>query len=292
MISVILPTRNRSSILPAAIEALDRASRGHDVEILVIDNGSTDDTRRIVAGLSPISASLTYLEEPVAGVCRAKNVGVRRARGEILVFTDDDCRVSESYFDDLVRHYAGDTGPVIRGGRVELGDPTDAPITIKLENEPAVLGGDQHPGGFVHGCNLTMSRSVAEAVGPWDEQFGPGAQFVAGEDTEMIYRAHKRGIPVHYVPDMSTSHHHGRKTLADVKKLNDQYQVGNGALIGKHPDKLMAKHLFWNAKGWVREMTGGARFSEELGLSYRDIVVGQAAGAFRYWMSKVSARPT
>lgn len=71
MISVILPTRNRSSILPAAIEALDRASRGHEVEILVVDNGSTDETKSVITGLAPVNASLTYLEEPIAGVCRA-----------------------------------------------------------------------------------------------------------------------------------------------------------------------------------------------------------------------------
>jgi len=59
------------------------------------------------------------------------NVALRAAQGEILAFTDDDCRLSKDYVNDLLRHDAGDAEPVLRGGRIELGDPTDLPLTIR-----------------------------------------------------------------------------------------------------------------------------------------------------------------
>ncbi|MFN7110022.1 MAG: glycosyltransferase family 2 protein [Brevundimonas sp.] len=287
MISVILPTRNRAHILPAAIGALDDAAFGHSVEVLVVDNGSTDATKKIVTSLAPKNIALLYLVEPIAGVCRAKNRGIRTAVGDLLVFTDDDCQVSLGYFNDLVAHYSDSTVPMILGGRVELGDPTDAAITIKTDDEPAQLGEDQHPGGFIHGCNLTMSRSVLDKIGLWDEDFGPGARFIAAEETELNYRAHKAGIPVHYVPDMVTRHFHGRKTLDDVKRLNWQYQVGNGALLAKHADRTLLKHLYWYARNWAKEFVGGPLFDKTLNLSHRELVLGQIVGSARYWTSRM-----
>lgn len=287
VISVIMPTRNRAPILPAAVTALDAAAKGHDVEIIIIDNGSSDGTAAMVASLATSNAAVVYATEPVAGVCRAKNRGIRLARGDILVFTDDDCRVAPDYFAVLAAHYRHQSGPVVVGGRVELGDPTDAPITIKTEDAFATLGGVQHPGGFVHGCNLTMTRSVLDRVGMWDERFGPGAPFKAAEETELNYRAHKAGIPVHYLPSLVSQHFHGRKGLSDVKDLNRSYQFGNGALFGKHPDMLLARHLYWNTRNWISEWFGGPIFDRDLGLSHGDLVRGQLAGTAAYWKSAV-----
>lgn len=58
-----------------AIAALDEASFNHDVELLVIDNGSSDNTAEVLAHIEPLNMTLRYLSEPTAGVCRAKNLG-------------------------------------------------------------------------------------------------------------------------------------------------------------------------------------------------------------------------
>lgn len=272
-----------------AIAALDEASFNHDVELLVIDNGSSDNTAEVLAHIEPLNMTLRYLSEPTAGVCRAKNLGVRNANGEILVFTDDDCQVAPQYFDDLMRHYARDNQPVIRGGRVDLGDPMDAAITVKTDSQRAILTNEQHPGGFVHGCNLTMAKAVFDKIGPWDERFGPGAEFIAAEDTEMNYRALKSGVMVEYVPDMATRHFHGRRTINSIAELTRQYQTGNGALLGKYPDKNLGKHLFWYGRNWMREMAGGPLFDECLGISHRQIFLCQVSGMIKYWKTTLKS---
>lgn len=284
MFSVIIPTLNRSAVLPLALQSIDKAASGHIVEIIVVDNGSTDDTKDAVNNFLATNAKVVYQSEPQTGVCRAKNKGISVAAHPILIFTDDDCRMEVDYFDVLDRLHSSMTEPAIIGGRVELGDPTDAPITIKTDLKVSRYGekANESPGGFVHGCNLTMHRDVLGRVGLWDERFGPGAIFRAAEDTEMVYRAHKGGIPIIYHPDLIIHHYHGRKTKEEAKKLNRIYQFGNGALLGRYRDPFLAKLLYWYARNWIKEFFGGRPFDADLGLSHGELVKPQIKGAIAY----------
>ena len=133
-LSVIIATRNRAYAIADCLDSVAAAfayAAPLDAEIVVVDNGSTDDTAGIINAWAASSAVRVHLLfEPKAGLPRAHNRALRAARGEILAFTDDDCRLSKEYVTDLLRHNAGDIGLVLRGGRVELGDPTDLPLTI------------------------------------------------------------------------------------------------------------------------------------------------------------------
>lgn len=284
MFSVIIPTLNRANVLPNALRSIDEAASGHTVELIVVDNGSSDETQAVVQAFAAMNATVVYQLEPTPGVCRAKNKGISVAAHPILVFTDDDCRMEADYFDVLARlHDSADKASII-GGRVELGDPTDAPITIKTDMDMARFGENPNvsPGGFVHGCNLTMHRKVLDEVGLWDERFGPGAVFRAAEDTEMVYRAHKGGIPILYHPDLIVRHHHGRKTKEDAKKLNRIYQFGNGALLGRYRDPFLFKIFYWYTRNWLKEFVGGKRFNESLGISHGELVKPQVQGFVAY----------
>jgi glycosyltransferase involved in cell wall biosynthesis len=88
-LTVIIPTYNRAPLLALALEALTRQRRQGD-EIIVVDNGSTDDTQAVVEGFKgrlPIQCFV----ETTRGAGAARNLGIRHATGEILAFTDDDC---------------------------------------------------------------------------------------------------------------------------------------------------------------------------------------------------------
>ena len=71
------------------------------------------------------------------GLLVARNCGIRRAQCDLFAFTDDDCRLVPNYFVDLLAHLQSDRVPTLRGGRVELGDPLDLPMTIKTDDEAA-----------------------------------------------------------------------------------------------------------------------------------------------------------
>jgi GT2 family glycosyltransferase len=296
-VSTVLCTRNRAALLSRAVDSILQAGSrvsGAVVELILVDNGSTDDTASVARRLAETSPiPFLVLSEPRPGVCKAKNAGLREARGDVIVFTDDDCILAPDYFEQVIAAFEHDDQPVIRGGRVELGDAADIAFTIKTERFPDAYDGSRHPGGFLHGCNMAVSRAVFDEVGLFDEEFGPGGPFRAAEDTELVYRAHKSGIPVLYTPDMVVHHHHGRRALQDISDLMWAYQFGNGALHAKHgcSDYLLAYNFLRNVKYLMREWVGGRKFDAEIGLSHREIVVPQFLGIVNY-LTRARRTPT
>ena len=120
-LSVIICTRNRAHTLGECLASVVAALQacGDGVEIVVVDNGSSDDT---AARLADFTAScplpVQVIREPQPGLSRARNAGIRAAKGHLLAFTDDDCRPAPDCFQVMLRHAASDTAPVLRGGRV------------------------------------------------------------------------------------------------------------------------------------------------------------------------------
>lgn len=292
---MVVCTRNRGAHLRPTLDSVAAAALAEtavQVELVIVDNGSTDDTAAVISAFkagSPIA--VVDVVEPLAGLSRARNRGLSVATGEIIAFTDDDCRLEPDYFTDLAAHYRNQQGLVLRGGRIELGDPTDLPFTIKTDDLAATLSGETHPGGFIHGANMTAPRALFDKVGPFDVRFGAGAVFSAAEDTDFILRTQEAGIPVEYVPDMAVRHYHGRKALSDIAKLSRGYQVGNGALMAKHlrTNRLLPRHLWWNTRNAMKEWVGGPPFDAELGISHADVVAANLSGMLLYLQKRHAA---
>jgi GT2 family glycosyltransferase len=164
-ISLIISSRNRAYGLTNCLDAVSNAARQANylrLELVFVDNGSTDNTSDIVrewAKNAPISTNLVYEAKP--GLAVARNSGMTAAKGKILAFTDDDCEVFPDYFTVLAALFSADKEPVMRGGRIELGDARDLPVTIKTELEPAVLTSELHTGGFIHGANMAFPRALS-----------------------------------------------------------------------------------------------------------------------------------
>ncbi len=100
LVTVIVPTRNRAHLLPQALESIVQAGATSadvlDLDIVVIDDGSTDDTASVV-GRYPAR----LLQTPGVGVSAARNVGIREARGEFVAFLDDD----DAWLDDPISEH-------------------------------------------------------------------------------------------------------------------------------------------------------------------------------------------
>jgi glycosyltransferase involved in cell wall biosynthesis len=293
-VSVIICTRNRArSIIPCleSVAAAARVAALTDAEIVVADNASNDGTSAVIqnwAANCSIPLRLEY--EPRAGITIAKNRGLRSARGNVLVLTDDDCRFQEDYFNELLRLYATDADMVLRGGRVELGNPADLPLTIKtdtartewhIDRKSAIY---QNLGNCFLGCNLFMSRSVYERLGPFDEHFGVG-RIPAGEDTDYIFRAYAAGMKIEYVPDVVVSHHHGRRTPDQARRLWRNYMIASGALYAKYLFRRpsLCRQLRWDVKYLIREIvTRENLFFPEYDFSYADKLRCYTKGALYY----------
>jgi glycosyltransferase involved in cell wall biosynthesis len=294
-LSVLIATRNRAKALASCLSSIATAfanAPSIEAEIVVVDNGSTDDTPSVLQAWSnACGVAVKTLHEPREGKARALNRALQAAQGEILAFTDDDCRLSQEYVNQLLRHDAADTGLVLRGGCIELGDLTDLPLTINtdstLQRWQRAMNSARYERfrGRINGCNMTMRRTLAERLGPFDEDFGPGSVIGAGEDADYIYRAYLAGATLEYVPDMTVFHHHGRKTADDGKELFRGYMIAAGALYARylftHPD--LCRPFYWDCKHAIREiLTGTNTFLPDIAFSNRDSVTCSIRGAARY----------
>lgn len=294
-LSIIIATRNRAHAIVGCLDSIPPAfakAGPLDAEIVVVDNGSTDNTFQIVtqwAARSPYPVRV--LSERKPGLSRAHNRALLAAQGEFLAFTDDDCRLTEDYVADLLRHHAADSEPVLRGGRIELGDPADLPLTIKTTPEPMQwsrrLNSARHQPitGQINGCNMTMPRVIVEKVGPFDERFGPGGVISSGGDSDYLFRAYLAGFTLAYVPDMTVVHHHGRKTAAQGRRLLQGYLIGTGAVFARHtPEHFnFCRPFLWDCKNAVKEILAGGSSTTTLDyFSHRDKVVYAVRGALRY----------
>jgi glycosyltransferase involved in cell wall biosynthesis len=291
-ISLIVCTRNRAESLPACLNSIEQAAvanRAVEVELLIVNNGSTDATAAVLrAWQRSTSVPCRVLLAEQRGLSHARNCGLEHATGKIIAFTDDDCTVARDYLTQVERAYAADAGPALRGGRVELGDPRDLPFTIKTDLAPQRFTGG-HPGGFIHGCNLTMSRSALELVGRFDTRLGAGQPIGAAEDSDFVYRAHRSGVMVLYDPSIVVFHHHGRRDFAEVKLLQDVYNLGNGALYAKHGlrDRKLLFRICRDIRSGLWEYFGGPLADKEFGLSHRKNLRGNLRGAMRFWLSSL-----
>lgn len=303
-LSIIIATRNRAHALGPCLESITASLANAaplDAEIVVVDNGSQDGTKQVITQFAlTCPFPVRPLCEPKAGRSRAHNRALRMVQSELLAFTDDDCRVSPDYVNDLIRHHSADREPVLRGGRVELGDPTDLPLTIKTTpdrirwNRRMNSARHQPITGEINGCNLTMPRCVVEKIGLFDERFGAGSIIPAAEDSDYLFRAYLADFTLEYVPDMAVAHYHGRKTLDVGRKLLQGYLAGNGALfakyIWKHP--TLCRPFLWDCKNAIKEILAGGISTTSISyFSHRDKVFYTLQGAIQY-VTKVARLPT
>ncbi|WP_010219188.1 glycosyltransferase family 2 protein [Sphingomonas sp. PAMC 26621] len=237
-VTLLICTRNRCASLAATLASVSRAvsaAEGIAVEVILVDNGSTDATPGLIAQWRAEQPfRVISVEEPRPGLARARNRGLVHRAGDIVAMTDDDCILHPDYVPNLVAAFAKAPGPAIIGGRILLGNPADLPVTVKLEDHPMVAPPGMFPGGFVMGANLAFGADVLAAVGPFDERFGAGAPFVAAEDTDFLLRASRLGIALLYDPLIVVDHHHGRREIRDETRVLAGYAFGDGALYAKH----------------------------------------------------------
>jgi glycosyltransferase involved in cell wall biosynthesis len=294
-LSVIIATRNRARAITPCLASIATAfakAAPLDAEIVIVDNGSIDNTREIIAAWASTSGvPVRLLSEPCTGKARALNLALTAAQGVLLAFTDDDCRLHGEYVNDLLRHDAADTGLVFRGGCIELGDPADLPFTINTSptlrrwSLAANSARTENLADHIAGCNTTMRRALAEKIGPFDEAFGPGSYIESGEDTDTLFRAYLAGATLEYVPDMTVFHHHGRKTNAAAAGVIRRYVTGSGGLyvkyLFKHPN--LCRQFYWDSKAALKEIvTGTNTFLPDIGFSHKDKVACSIRGAVKY----------
>ncbi|MEX2459116.1 MAG: glycosyltransferase family 2 protein [Actinomycetota bacterium] len=212
LLSVVIPTYNRAASLDALLRSLaDQAGPG-PFEVLVVDDGSTDETPRIAERWSDGPLPFEYVRLEHRGPAGVRNEGLRRARGEVVAFIDDDERADPAF---VAGHRAAHAEHP-RPDQGVLGFVDWAPevrITRFIRwldrsglqfNYPFLSPGRITPvyGAFVT-ANLSVKRAfLVEGDLLFDERF----PYPAFEDTELGWRLEQAGYELHYHPEILALH--------------------------------------------------------------------------------------
>ena len=238
--SLIICTRDRAAQLKECLEEIAAAAPPPcAMEVIVVDNGSTDATPAVIGDFAATAAmKVTRVDCDRPGLGRARNAGVAVATGEWLLFTDDDCYVGHDFFRNFFEFAtaaaAADNGAQdIRygAGPVVLYDADHDPriANIAIEALKFIPMKTLLPAGAIQGANMFFHRSVFAQTGPFNDRMGSGTPF-ACEDIEMATRASVAGFTGALVPFSTVTHRHRRmRGSAEANATVESYDYGRGA---------------------------------------------------------------
>jgi len=297
--TVALCTHDHADRLVRTLADL-KALRAPDApwELLFIDNACSDGTPSLLAGEAwPQSWHVRTLREEKLGLSNARNCALREARGEYVIFIDDDETPGPDWlcaFERLIREHAPDAF----GGRIEVLFEGERPgwLTDELLGFLGELNRADsrvqliEPGSSFHGGNFGVRRTVCQTVGAFDPDLGrKGTDNTGGEEVDFYRRLLAGGFKVWWTPDAVIFH---RIQTAKLKRgyfLDLHYRQGRMEAIRRRgsasrvPPKYLVPQLWRASRAVLAQWSTGGRDAtvrKEMNVAYfLGYLAGWAFGA-------------
>ncbi|MBM3857165.1 MAG: glycosyltransferase [Verrucomicrobia bacterium] len=246
-VSVIVCSYNGGQTLEDCLESLKHIDYP-DYEVIVVDDGSTDNTQEILKNHPWVKA----ITQPNKGLSVARNVGAAAATGEILAYTDSDCMADPDWLFYLV-------GTLLSGNYAGVGGPNVSPPAENWHQAcvAAAPGGPSHVlltdviAEHIPGCNMAFHRWAFDKVGGFDPEYRK-----AGDDVDFCWRLQQENQVIAFSP-AAIVWHYRRFTLKAFRKQQEGY--------GEAESLLRFKHLiFFGPTGtakWKGQVYGAPRFT-------------------------------
>jgi glycosyltransferase involved in cell wall biosynthesis len=213
-LSIVICTHNRSKLVRSAVEhLLAQQTSALEMEIIVVDNNSTDDTAEVVqALLRGARMETAYLFERAQGISYARNTGWRRARAPIVAFTDDDVEVAPDWTERIVRAFEEHPETDCVGGKVLPHWPFEPPRWLTRDHWAplAILDYGDMPLRLDHddprclvGANFAFRRSALKRIGGFSAAVQRVKDGIGSiEDHEFLIRLWDSGGHALYLPEL------------------------------------------------------------------------------------------
>ncbi len=225
-ISIIIPAYNSRKTIAQTVEScLSQTYESGHFQIIVVDDGSTDNTADIIK-----KYSVKYIYQNNSGPAAARNAGWKAASGRIICFTDSDCVPEKDWVSKIANKYTSeDIGAV--GGSYDIQNKQS--LLAKCIHEEIVQKHSvtSEQTNYLGSFNVSYRKTVLEKVGGFDTSF----KQASGEDNDLAYRVKKAGYNLIFDKNIKVGHYHQTKLL---KYMKEQYRHGywRMKLYRIHPD--------------------------------------------------------
>ena len=253
-VSVVVCSYNGAATLAECLESLGRL-RYPDYEVILVDDGSTDDTPAIAARFPTVRT----IRQENKGLSESRNVGLRAASGAIIAYTDSDCYADPDWLTHLVHQLEATGADAVGGPNLSPDDGWLAACVGACPGQPThVLESDQ-VAEHIPGCNMAYRRGPLEQINGFDPQF-----LRAGDDVDVCWRLQQAGCWITFAPAAFVWHHR-RQTPRAYLRQQAGYGEAEALLRFKHPEKFNGR----NAWKWRGVLYGAAL----RGLQMREALV-------------------
>jgi O-antigen biosynthesis protein len=235
-VSVVVCSCNGAQTVAETLAALEDMEYP-DYEIIVIDDGSTDQTSVIAS-----KHNVRLIRTENRGLSVARNLGLKAATGEIIAYIDDDAYPDPHWLTYLAAAFLHTEHAAVGGPNIAV--PGDGAIADCVANAP---GGPIHVllsddvAEHIPGCNMAFRREKLLAIEGFDPRFR-----VAGDDVDICWRLQERGWTIGFVPS-AVVWHHRRNSIKRYLKQQFGYAKAEALLAEKWPAKYnSAGHVTWH----------------------------------------------
>jgi GT2 family glycosyltransferase len=229
-VSVVVCTYNGGRTLEQCLRSLQDLDYP-DYEVIVVDDGSTDNTRAILEHFPDVHA----IHQPNRGLSAARNVGLGAATGAIVAYTDSDCFADADWLTHLVCQLERSGAAAVGGPNLTPEDGRLAACVAAAPGQPThVLESDQ-VAEHIPGCNMAFRRNALLAINGFDPQYRK-----AGDDVDVCWRLQQAGLWITFAPGASVWHHRRQNPRAYLRQQAG-YGEAEALLQFKHPDRFTGR---------------------------------------------------
>jgi glycosyltransferase involved in cell wall biosynthesis len=231
-VSVVVPTRNRPAHAAACAQSILAADAF--AELIIVDQSDDRSTEDAISAIA--DPRVRYVRTKTRGVASGRNLGMDSSGGDIIAFTDDDCRVKPDWVRRLINVFATDPDVAVVCGQVCV--PQEIRHLGWAEsfhpNEREWQGRYPPLGEWGITANLSLRRSILARVGPFDPMLGAGAPLPSGGEPDFLFRVLRVGLKVVNAEEVLVDHLGVRQHGHESSTLIRGYGVGTGAAFLKH----------------------------------------------------------
>ncbi|MBA2647764.1 MAG: glycosyltransferase family 2 protein [Pyrinomonadaceae bacterium] len=252
-VTVAICTLNHCGSLRQTLETLGRVRVPDNLrcELLVVDNASADGTAEVVKSYNSDNLPIRYLYEPRRGQCFARNAAIASARGEVILFTDDDVRTPHNWIEDMCAPLLSGKAHAIAGG-VKIAPHLERPWMGWMQRAWLACSDyidADNPSSMV-GANMAFSKEVLKKVPGFDTELGPGALGFHDESL-FSFQLKKAGYRIASAFSTAVEHHFDESRLLRTNFIDTARKMGrSSAYLAYHWEHETIPHPIWQLSLW------------------------------------------